>query len=563
MSKTLSDQLVELLVEAGVTHAYGVPGDAMDLVLAAIHKRDDFTFYLTRHEEGAGFMASAHAKLTGKMGVVLACQGPGAAHMLEPMYDAKLDKVPMLVITGQIESARIGTNTVQEINQLLLFADVAAFNREVRSANNLIDILQLAIQTAISQRTVSHVSIATDVLREAAVKRMPSTAVYDMPYHLIPDETLIEKAAAILNKKSNITILYGDGARDATEELLKVAELLSAPLVHTVRSKDIIDNNHPHYVGGIGMKGSKNGCHFVKECDALLIVGSSFAWREYYPEHAPIIQIDINPQRIGVRASIAVGMIGDAKLSLTMLLARVQQKTKSAFLNEAQKAHAKKSTALDNHAKNYKSTYISSTTLTHVISTYLEDDAVITLDAGTVSIWANNWLRLNGTQRLISSAELGTLGFGMPAALGCKLSAPQRQVVALCGDGGFQMTMGEFSTAIKYDIPIVVFIFNNHAYRFIELEQMREGVAECYTKLTNPDYAKLAEAFGGVGFTIKKSTDLERVVQEALTCKRPCLVDVHVDPDELFMPSTVTLSMAIHFVSGIIKTKLSKSNDKN
>lgn len=563
MSKTLSDQLVELLVEAGVTHAYGVPGDAMDLVLAAIHKRDDFTFYLTRHEEGAGFMASAHAKLTGKMGVVLACQGPGAAHMLEPMYDAKLDKVPMLVITGQIESARIGTNTVQEINQLLLFADVAAFNREVRSANNLIDILQLAIQTAISQRTVSHVSIATDVLREAAVKRMPSTAVYDMPYHLIPDEILIQKAAAILNKKNNITILYGDGARDASEELLKLAELLSAPLVHTVRSKDIIDNNHPHYAGGIGMKGSKNGCHFVKECDALLIVGSSFAWREYYPEHAPIIQIDINPQRIGVRASIAVGMIGDAKLSLAMLLARVQQKTKSAFLNEAQKAHAKKATALDNHAKNYKSTYISSTTLTHVISTYLEDDAVITLDAGTVSIWANNWLRLNGTQRLISSAELGTLGFGMPAALGCKLSAPQRQVVALCGDGGFQMTMGEFSTAIKYDIPIVVFIFNNHAYRFIEFEQMREGVAECYTKLTNPDYAKLAEAFGGVGFTIKKSADLERVVQEAFACKRPCLVDVHVDPDELFMPSTVTLSMAFHFALGMIKTKLSKSNDKN
>lgn len=559
MAKTLSDQVVDILIDAGLTHAYGVPGDAMDLILASIHKRDDFKFYLTRHEEGAGFMASAYAKLTGKMGVVLACQGPGAAHMLEAMYDAKLDKVPMLVITGQIESARIGTNTVQEINQLMLFADVAAFNREVRSANNLVDTLQLAIQTALSQRIVAHVSIATDVLREPVVKRMPNTAVYDMPYHILPDDSLIEKAAAILNEHENITILYGDGARHATEELLNVAQLLSAPLVHTVRSKDIIDNHHPHYAGGIGMKGSKNGCHFVKDCDALLIVGSSFAWREYYPEHAPIIQIDTNPQRLGIRSSISVGMIGDAGLSLALLSTHLKQKSTSTFLQESQQAHQHAIDALEAHAANYNRHYISATTLTHVISKHLAQDAIVTLDAGTVSIWANNWLRLNGTQRLIASGELGTLGFGMPAALGCKLEAPQRQVVALCGDGGFQMTLGEFSTAIKYNLPIVVFIFNNHAYRFIELEQMKEGVAQCYTKLTNPDYAKLAEAFGGVGFTIKNSEELESVVQQALSCGRPCLVDVHVDPDELFVPSTVTLSMAANFVMGMVKTRFSRN----
>ncbi|PIZ04488.1 MAG: hypothetical protein COY58_03850 [Gammaproteobacteria bacterium CG_4_10_14_0_8_um_filter_38_16] len=278
MGKTLSDQVVDILVGAGVKRAFGVPGDATDLILASIYNRDDFDFILTRHEEGAGFMASGYAKLTGDMGVVLACQGPGAAHMLESMYDAKMDKVPMLVITGQVESAAIGTNTVQEINQLLLFQDVAYFNREVRSANNLIDILQLAIQTAKAKKIVAHVSIATDVLRHAALKRaLPSPSVYEMPHHVIPDTSLIKKAAGFLNAAKNVTILYGAGSFHARDELLTVADLLAAPIVHTVRSKDIIDNNHPHYAGGIGFKGSKNGCHFVKDCDALLIVGCSFA----------------------------------------------------------------------------------------------------------------------------------------------------------------------------------------------------------------------------------------------------------------------------------------------
>lgn len=562
MSKTLSDQVVDILSEAGVHHAYGVPGDAMDLILASIHKRKDFNFILTRHEEGAGFMASAYAKLTGEMGVVLACQGPGAAHMLESMYDAKMDKVPMLVITGQIESQAIGTNTVQEINQLLLFSDVACFNREVRTANNLVDTLQLAIQTAKSKRGVAHVSIATDVLREPAVGRMPNVAVYDMPFKVIPDESLIVKAADILNSKKNVTILYGDGSRHAKDELLHVAELLAAPIVHTVRSKDIIDNNNPHYAGGIGMKGSRNGCHFVKDCDALLIVGSSFAWRDYYPHKAPIIQIDINPERIGVRSKIEVGMIGEAKASLQMLAQKLTKKTTSGFLEEAQKAHKKAIESLDAHADHTHHKKVSSAALTRVISENLMDDAIVTLDAGTVSVWANNFIRANGKQRIIGTAELGTLGFGMPAAIGCKLAAPLRQVVALCGDGGFQMTMGEFSTAIKYQIPIVVFIYNNFAYRFIELEQMKEGVAQSYTKLVNPDYAKLAEAFGGLGFTITSPDQLVPTVKEALSCGKPCIVDVHVDPEELIQPSKITASMAINFVKGMIKTKLSESNDQ-
>jgi len=562
MGKTLSDQVVEILVDAGINHAYGVPGDAIDLILASIHRRKDFNFYLTRHEEAAGFMASAEAKLTGNMGVVLACQGPGAAHLLEAMYDAKMDKVPMLAITGQIESANIGTNTVQEINQILLYEDATCFNREVRSANNLIEILQLAIQTAKVKKGVAHVSIATDVLRSFALKYKPNTAVYNLPFNLTPKDEMIKKAVDILNSKKNVTILYGGGCLHAKNELLKVAGLLNAPIVHTVRSKDIIDNNNKHYSGGIGFKGSKTGCYYVKKCDALLIVGCSFAWKEFYPENVPIIQIDIDPERVGVRCGIEIGLLGDSALTLEKIANQLTQKTDFKFLASAQKAHLDAIKKLDKKAElKEKAKVISCPSLTYLISQHLKEDAIVTVDAGTVSVWANNWLRLNGKQRLIGTTELGTLGFGMPAAIGCKLTMPDKQVVALCGDGGFQMTMGDFSTAVKYNLPIVVIIYNNFAYHFIELEQMKEGVEQCYTKLNNPDYAKVAEAFGGVGFTVKESSDLESTIKKAFESNKPCIVDVHVDPNELIEPNKITLSLAAHFAEGMIRTKLSKSND--
>lgn len=241
---------------------------------------------------------------------------------------------------------------------------------------------------------------------------------------------------------------------------------------------------------------------------------------------------------------------------------KITEKSESAFLKEAQASHVKAIAALDNQAALKDDRHlVESPMLTYIISKYLSEDAIVTVDAGTVSVWANNWLRLNGKQRLIGSTELGTMGYGMPAALGCQIAMPNRQVVALCGDGGFQMTMADFSTAVKYNLPITVVIYNNFAYRFIELEQMREGVALCYTKLNNPDYAKLAEAFGGVGFTVTKPSEIEPAIQQAFASKKPAIVDVHVDPNELIKPTHLTLSMISHFIESTVRTKLAKSND--
>lgn len=556
--KTTSDQVVDILVTAGVGITYGVPGDAIDLILSSIQHRDDIEFILTRHEEAAGFMASAQAKLNGSLGVLMACQGPGTAHLLNAMYDAKMDKVPMLVLTGQVDSHMIGTNTVQEINQLSLFEDVALFNREARSAENLVDILQLAIQTAISKRCVAHISIPTDLLRQPAAPRMPSTGAFTMPYHMVPCSSALKAAANLLNQHDCITILYGGGCRGAEKTLLNVAQRLKAPMVHTVRSKDIIDNNHPHYVGGIGFKGSKNGCHYVAHCDALLVVGCSFAWRDFYPKKAPIIQIDVDPQRIGTRCNVSVGLLGQAKPTLDALGDLLTQKKSNKFLHSAQKAHHKAIAALDKKASLKKGQPITSPLVTSVVSDALTHDAILTVDAGTVSVWANNWLRLNGKQRLIGSTELGTMGFGMPAALGCQLAEPEKLVVALCGDGGFQMTMADFSTAVKYQLPINVIVYNSFSYHFIELEQMKEGIAPAYTKLSNPDYAALAKAFGGEGFKVTQVDVLEEAILQAFSSSKPCIVDVSIDPDELISPTKLSADMLWSFAKGMLRMKWSK-----
>jgi thiamine pyrophosphate-dependent acetolactate synthase large subunit-like protein len=262
-----------------------------------------------------------------------------------------------------------------------------------------------------------------------------------------------------------------------------------------------------------------------------------------------------------VRCPIKVGLLGDSKATLQGLIPLLKKKSNNNFLSKLQKSHEKAILALDKKAELKKTGKIASPVVTRVISDLLEDDAIVTVDAGTVSVWANNWLRLNGRQRLIGSTELGTLGFGMPAAIGCQIAEPSKQVVALCGDGGFQMTLGDLSTAVKYQLPITVVIFNNFAYHFIELEQLKEGVAQCYTKLNNPDYAKMADAFGAKGYSVKKSCELESALASALSEKVVSVVDVHVDPNELIMPTKLTTSMILMTAESMVKTHFSKKKN--
>lgn len=554
MSKNVSDQMVEILTRVGVKQIFGIPGDTIDSMMESLRLQDEIQFIIMRHEATGAFAASAQAKLTGNLGVCVACQGPGAINLLNGLYDAALDKVPVLAITGQVSSDVIGTGVPQEINQLSLFNDVAVFNQEVRSSENFPQLLMLACQAAINYKGVAHLSIPSDIMRQAAIPLDPRYQILKFNSSLTPSEAEIQAAAQKLNKAKNVAILYGGGSMDATEELLRLSSMLKAPLVHTTRSKDILDNHTPNFVGGIGLMGSRAGNYAVSACDALLVVGSSFAFKEYYPHSATIIQIDNHIGRIGAHVAVTQGLLGDSKLTLQALMVHLQPKTEDSFLKKAQGLREKVGNHLDYFAKpTEEGKYIHPQALTSRIGQLASDDAIFCVGTGSVTVYCNNYLHLNGRQRLLWTWNLASLGWALGSALGCKLAMRHRQVIVPVGDGDFQMLLADLITFVKYRLPVVFIIYNNAKYRFIELEESGEGNPAFGTDLLNPDYAKLAIAHGAHGITVTNYQQIDDALKEAFNSQKPVVIDVAVNPEELFIPPKVTPKMAVSFAESKIK----------
>ncbi len=554
MSKNVSDQMVEILSQVGVKQIFGIPGDTIDSLMESLRSQDKIQFIIMRHEASGAFAASAQAKLTGELAVCVACQGPGAVNLLNGLYDAALDRVPVLAITGQVSSELIGTGMPQEINQLSLFNDVAIFNQEVRSAENFPQLLMLAAQAAINHKGVAHLSVPSDIMRQAAVRLDPRYKILQFNSKLIPSDEEIDSVAQKINKASKITILYGGGALHAAEELKNISSLLKAPLVHTTRSKDILDNRLANYVGGIGIMGARSGNHAVSECDLLLVVGSSFAFKEFYPSHADIIQIDCNIGRIGAHVAITQGLLGDAKLTLGALTERLSPKTDDSFLKSAQEMKVKVGEHQHYFAKPTEDgKFIHPQALTERIGLLADEDAIFCVGTGSVTVYCNNYLHLNGRQRLLWTWNLASLGWALAAALGCKLAMPHRQVIVPVGDGDFQMLIADLITFVKYRLPVVFVIYNNSKYRFIELEESGEGNPSFGTDLLNPDYAKLAVAHGAFGISVTSYSQIDSALQEAFRCGKPAIVDVTVNPEELFIPPKVTPKMVFSFAESKVK----------
>ncbi len=554
MSMNVSDQIVEILAKAGVKHIFGIPGDTIDSLMESLRVQHDIQFIIMRHEASGAFAASAQAKLTGNLGVCVACQGPGAVNLLNGLYDAALDKVPVLAITGQVSSEVIGTGVPQEINQLSLFSDVAIFNQEVRSAENFPQVLMLACQAAINHRGVAHISIPSDIMRQTAIKLDPRYQILKFNSKLVPVDTELTTTASILNKAQKVAILYGGGAIEAVNELTEIAKILNAPLVHTTRSKDILDNKHSFYVGGVGIMGSHSGNYAMSECDVLLIVGSSFGFKEFYPQKADIIQIDSNMNRIGAHVPVTQGLLGDAKLTLQQLLPRLTQKGDDSFLTKVQGMKIKSGNHQIYFAKPTEDgKLIHPQALTEKIGELADDDAIFCVGTGSVTVYCNNYLHLNGKQRLLWTWNLASLGWALAASLGCKLAMPHRQVIVPVGDGDFQMLIADLITFVKYRLPVVFIIYNNSKYRFIELEESGEGNPAFGTDLLNPDYAKLAVAHGALGISVSNYSQIEPALREAFHCGKPAIIDVAVNPQELFIPPKVTPKMAFSFAESQVK----------
>lgn len=535
--------LLDLLDDYGVKYIFGIPGDAINELTEAIRKQKRIKFIHVMHEESGAFAASAQAKLTGNLAVCVGTAGPGAIHLLNGLYDAKMDHAPVLAITGQVETGVIGRSYQQEVNLQALFQDVSVYNQTIFNAEQMPEAATLAIQTALIRRGVSHLSIPSNISKLKVPDYKKKKQIFHSQSLNRPSFNEIKRAAELLNASKKPCILAGIGAAGAVPELLKLAGLIKAPIIKALRGKDIIPDNHPMTLGGTGLLGTEASVKATNECDLFFVVGSDFPYAEFYPtSNARTIQIDRDGAHIGRRHPVDVALVGDTKLTLSELIPLLAEKRDDSFLKHCQGNMAswrKKQEKLE-HSNDLP---IHPQTLARTISDLSASDAIVVCDTGAVTLWGARNFQLKEKQRFTLSGALASMAYGMSAAIGAKLLFPEKQVIALCGDGGFAMLMCDFATAVKYKLAIKVFIFNNSKLGLIQMEQeARAGHPEYETELHNPDYTAFALACGGEGFTIKHPNELTPTLTKVFASNKPCLINVFVNPEELTMPPSINKS---------------------
>lgn len=569
MAQTGGEALIDALIDWGVEVVFGLPGDGINGIMEALRtRRDRVRFIQVRHEEAAAFMACGYAKYTGRLGVCLATSGPGGIHLLNGLYDAKLDGAPVLAITGMHYHDLIGTRAQQDVALDRLFMDVAVFNERIMGPNHAAPLVDLACRAALASRGVAHLTFPVDlqdeeVTRSRASKRgrhYETSAVRASPARL-PGERDLERAADVLNAGSRIVILAGQGALDATRQLEQAAEILGAPIVKALLGKAAVPDDSPYTTGGIGLLGTRPSQEAMENCDTLLMVGTSFPYIEYYPEPGTVraVQIDIDPARIGLRYPVEVGLAGDSRRTLEQLLPLLRRNENREFLARAQAGRSEwwqlmeaRGTRTDKPMKPQ--------VLAWEIGRRAAEDAIISFDSGTGTVWCARQMPARRGQMYSVSGNLASMACGLPYAIAAQIAYPERQCVAFVGDGAFSMLMAEFATAVKYRLPIKVFVIKNNTLGQIKWEQMVFlGNPEYGCELHPIDFAAFARACGGTGITIEDPRDCGRLVEEALAAPGPVVADALVDPFEPPMPPKVTLDQAAKFAESLVRGEPNRS----
>lgn len=562
MANNAADILVESIIAWGVDTVFGLPGDGINGIMEALRQRQDrVRFIQVRHEEAAAFMACAYAKYTGRLGCCLATSGPGGIHLLNGLYDAKLDQAPVLAITGQIYSDLKGSKFQQEVNMTLLFEDVTVYNQEVINPNQVEMLANEACRHALNHRGVAHITFPVDYQEKEPSgkgtmhKVQGHTSSRWSPPIIIPPEEELKLAAAILNEAEKPVILVGQGALGATDEVIEIADKLGAPVVKALLGKAVIPDDHPLTTGGLGLLGTTPSQEAMEQADVLLIVGSSFPYMEYLPkpDQAKGVQIDDKPDRIGLRFPVEVGLVGNAKPTVAALSRFITRKEDRSFLELAQKGMRKWWELMHTRAMR-DDIPIKPQRVAWELSELAAEDAIISTDSGTITTWIARQFKIKRNQKFSCSGTLATMAPGLPYAIAAKVAFPERQSIAFVGDGGFTMLMGEFLTAVKYNLPIIVVIIKNNTLGQIKWEQIVFlGNPEYGCELHNPDFARYAEACGGLGLTVEKPDEIRPALERAIAAGKPAIVEVVVDPFEPPMPSRVTLEQAAHFAEALAK----------
>lgn len=551
MSRSVADTIVATLAAAGVRHAFGVPGDAINAIVDATRRNEDVEFVHVRHEEAGAFAASAQAKLTGRPAAVYGTSGPGTVHLLNGLYDAKLDHAPVLAVTGQAPTARLGTHAHQEIDQHELFSGLALFSQTLSSPDQLPTVAVEAAQAALTGRGVAHLAVPSDLAQQDVPGDGLPRVVRREP-RIRPAQDDIEEALALLDESVAPTILLGVGARDAVPQTLELADRLGAPIVKSLQAKALLDDEHPLTTGGHGLLGTRASVNAMRRCDLLLMLGTDYPYRDFYPEDVPVIQVDVERSRIGRRTQVDVGLVGHADLVVDELLDRVTRNTDRSALEDAQKDMQRWWSWME-ALEDRDGEPIKPERLAATAGSLLDDDAVVLCDTGAVTAWVARHVRSRAGQEFSLSGNLASMAYGLPAALGAQLAFPDRQVVAFVGDGSFTMLPSDLMTAVHLDLPITVVVFDNHKLGLIGVEEEEEGFAEQSTAIPGRDLAAIAEAFGADGIRVEHDADMEGALREAYASDRPTVVDVVVDGDELTIPPRIELAQALGFAEAKVK----------
>ncbi|HHO5198116.1 TPA: pyruvate oxidase [Staphylococcus aureus] len=543
-----NEALVKALQAWDIDHLYGIPGDSIDAVVDSLRTvRDQFEFYHVRHEEVASLAAAGYTKLTGKIGVALSIGGPGLIHLLNGMYDAKMDNVPQLILSGQTNSTALGTKAFQETNLQKLCEDVAVYNHQIEKGDNVFEIVNEAIRTAYEQKGVAVVICPNDLLTEKIKDTTNKPVDTSRPTVVSPKYKDIKKAVKLINKSKKPVMLIGVGAKHAKDELRAFVEAAKIPVVHSLPAKTILPDDHPYSIGNLGKIGTKTSYQTMQDADLLIMVGTNYPYVDYLPKkNIKAIQIDTNPKNIGHRFNINVGIVGDSKIALHQLTENIKHVAERPFLNKTLERKAVWDKWMEQD-KNNNSKPLRPERLMASINKFIKDDAVISADVGTATVWSTRYLNLGVNNKFIISSWLGTMGCGLPGAMASKIAYPNRQAIAIAGDGAFQMVMQDFATAVQYDLPLTVFVLNNKQLAFIKYEQQAAGELEYAVDFSDMDHAKFAEAAGGKGYTIKSASEVDAIVEEALAQDVPTIVDVYVDPNAAPLPGKIVNEEALGY----------------
>jgi len=562
MKQTVAALVAQTLESASVKRIWGVTGDSLNGLSDSLNRMGTIRWMPTRHEEVAAFAAGAEAHLTGELAVCAGSCGPGNLHLINGLFDCHRNRVPVLAIAAHIPSSEIGSNYFQETHPQELFRECSHYCELVSNPEQLPQVLGIAMRKAILNRGVSVVVLPGDIALQAAPEDASASWYPPQAPVVIPAADQLSALAAQLNAASNITLMCGSGCAGAHDEVVRLAETLKAPVVHALRGKEHIEYDNPYDVGMTGLIGFSSGYHAMMNADTLVILGSQFPYRAFYPPKAQIIQIDIDPGSLGSHCHVNMALVGDIKATLNALLPQLDVKSERGFLDKALEHYTKARKELDDLATANDKQAIHPQYLARQISQFAAEDAVFSCDVGTPTVWAARYLQMNGKRRLIGSFSHGSMANAMPQALGAQAIDPTRQTIALCGDGGFSMLMGDFLSLVQLKLPVKIIVFNNSVLGFVAMEMKAGGYLTDGTELHNPNFAAIAEACGVKAFRVEKASDLDSALQQALAHDGPALVDVVTAKEELAMPPQIKIEQAKGFSLYMLRAIINGRGDE-